>query len=337
MTVDATTDAALELDDIQAGALYERPSPYVGTYLLLASGTVPTDVSSCGGCTASSTRPRPCRHPDDDTSLTVAFTYQGLKALGVPQDSLDSFAPEFREGMAARAEILGDTGESAPEHWEAPLGSPDVHVAIAVLSSDEDRAREPSRSRARAAHAELPGVDLVWRQDCYQLATGRTSFGFKDGIGQPAVEGSGRRADEHPGPSAQGRGDHPGLPRRDGRAAAHADPGRAGSQRHLRRVPQAAHEGGGLPELPPRPGGEPGGGGPARREDRRPLAERRTPRGLARRGRRRSSAATRGATTTSATATTLAVSSARWAPTHAGPTHATPSTTTAAWTSGCTG
>ena len=34
-SVDATTGVSLELDDIQAGALYERPSPYVGTYLLL--------------------------------------------------------------------------------------------------------------------------------------------------------------------------------------------------------------------------------------------------------------------------------------------------------------
>ena len=48
--------------------------------------------------------------------------------------------------------------------------------------------------KAREAHAELPGIELIWRQDCYQLATGRTSFGFKDGIGQPAVEGSGRPA-----------------------------------------------------------------------------------------------------------------------------------------------
>ena len=45
--------------------------------------------------------------------------------------------------------------------------------------------------KARRAHEALPGVELIWRQDCYQLPTGRTSFGFKDGIGQPAVEGSG--------------------------------------------------------------------------------------------------------------------------------------------------
>ena len=76
-----------------------------------------------------------------ETSLTVAFTFQGLRALGVPAASLDSFAPEFRQGMAARAEILGDVGENAPDRWEEPLGSADVHVAVAVLSSDEAQLR----------------------------------------------------------------------------------------------------------------------------------------------------------------------------------------------------
>ena len=188
--MDATTGVTLELDDIQAGALHERPSPYVGTYLLLSIRDR-ADGRALVRRLERIVDPATAGRTDDDTSLTVAFTYQGLKALGVPQDSLDSFAPEFREGMAARAEILGDTGVNGPEHWEAPLGSPEVHVAIAVLSSDEERLRAVAE-KARVAHAELPGVDLIWRQDCYQLATGRTSFGFKDGIGQPTVEGSGR-------------------------------------------------------------------------------------------------------------------------------------------------
>ena len=34
-SVSATTGVTLELEDIQAGALIERPSPYVGTHLLL--------------------------------------------------------------------------------------------------------------------------------------------------------------------------------------------------------------------------------------------------------------------------------------------------------------
>src|SRR5207248_5390045 len=84
---------------------------------------------------------------------------------------------------------IGDVGDSSPEHWEKPLGTGDVHVAVSVLSSDAARL-EAVAKRAREAHEQLPGVEVIWRQDCYQLPTGRTSFGFKDGIGQPAVEGS---------------------------------------------------------------------------------------------------------------------------------------------------
>ena len=132
----------------------------------------------------------PASEPRHDAWVTVTFTYQGLKALGVPQDSLDSFAPEFQQGMAARAAELGDVGESSPDNWEYPLGTPDVHIALAALSPDAARL-QAAVERTRRAHQELSGVELIWSQDCYQLPTGRTSFGFKDGIGQPAVEGSG--------------------------------------------------------------------------------------------------------------------------------------------------
>ena len=187
----ATDEPTLELDDIQAGALFERPSPYVGTYLLLR-------IDECRDGRelvrrlhriATAAHSAPANAPD--TSITVAFTYPGLQALGVPQASLDSFAPEFREGMAARAAILGDTGESSPDHWEKPLGTGEVHIAVAALSPNP-AVLHTAAERARRAQEELPGVQLIWRQECYQLPTGRTSFGFKDGIGQPAVEGSGR-------------------------------------------------------------------------------------------------------------------------------------------------
>ena len=131
MTAESVT---LELEDIQSGALHERPSPYVGAYLMLriddrADGR--ELVRRLVGLVASGV---PSSRPEDDAWITVAFTYHGLEALGVPQASLDTFAPEFREGMAARAAQLGDVGESSPEHWEKPLGSADVHVAMAILS-----------------------------------------------------------------------------------------------------------------------------------------------------------------------------------------------------------
>ena len=186
---DTVPPVALELDDIQSGALHERPSHYVGTYLLLR-----IDRRDAGRELVRRLLPlvdsgRPSSDPAHDAWITVAFTYQGLKALGVPQESLDSFAPEFQQGMAARAAELGDVGESSPDHWEHPLGTSDVHVAVAALAPDEARLQKVLE-RARRIE-ELHGVEVVWRQDCYQLPTGRTSFGFKDGIGQPTVEGSG--------------------------------------------------------------------------------------------------------------------------------------------------
>ena len=143
-SVDATTGASLELHDIQAGALYERPSPYVGTYLLLRIDDRADGRELVRRLHRIANPAADADNAIDETSLTVAFTYHGLKALGVPQASLDSFAPEFRQGMAARAEVLGDVGESGPDHWEKPLGTTDVHVAIAVLSSR----RRPSSPRS---------------------------------------------------------------------------------------------------------------------------------------------------------------------------------------------
>src|SRR3954452_4603972 len=163
--VAATEDIALELDDIQSGALHERPTPYVGTYLLLRIDDRAAGRELVRRLHRIVDSGRTSSDPAHPAWITAAFTYNGLQALGVPQVSLDSFAPEFRQGMAARAAEIGDVGESSPEHWETPLGTPDVHVALAALSPDAPRL-EAVLERARRAHEELPGVTAIWRQDC---------------------------------------------------------------------------------------------------------------------------------------------------------------------------
>ena len=235
----APADVRLELEHIQSGALHERPSPYVGRYLLLriddrAAGR--ELVRRLHPVVDAAADPSPARDAWVERRAHLPRAGGARRAAG----SLDSFAPEFRQGMAARAAELGDTGESSPEHWEAPLGTPDVHVVIASLVARRRTARGRRRARA-AGTSRAPGVEVIWRQDCYQLPTGRTSFGFKDGIGQPAIEGSGIAGIEPARAAAQGGRVRPRLPRRDGRAAADADAGRARPQRHVRRLPQAAH------------------------------------------------------------------------------------------------
>ena len=72
----------------------------------------------------------------DSRWVTVAFTWNGLRALGVPEDSLATFPEEFRRGMAARAEVLGDTGANHPDHWVGGLTSPDLHAIVILFASD---------------------------------------------------------------------------------------------------------------------------------------------------------------------------------------------------------
>ncbi|HSF48328.1 MAG TPA: peroxidase, partial [Burkholderiales bacterium] len=180
----------LDLDDIQSGVLRPRPAPYAATYIVLriddrkAGRELMRRVSTVVTSAANPTSPLA------DTWVSVALTYQGLKALGVPQDSLDSFAWEFRQGMAARTKDLGDVGESSPENWEKPLGTPDVHVVLVAVSPDAQRL-EAVLERARKAYQELQGITAIWRQDCHALPTEKEPFGFRDGISHPAIEGSG--------------------------------------------------------------------------------------------------------------------------------------------------
>ena len=140
-----STDVASSSTTSRAARCTSGPRRTSGPTCCCASMTGPPAASWCDGCSRWSTPDGRRPIPAHDAWITVAFTYQGLQALGVPQESLDSFAPEFREGMAARAAELGDVGESSPTNWEAPLGTADVHVAIAALSPDA----RPSRGGPR--------------------------------------------------------------------------------------------------------------------------------------------------------------------------------------------
>ena len=60
--------------------------------------------------------------------VTVAFTWNGLRALGVDEASLATFPEEFRQGMVARAGMLGGTGANHPDNWVGGLASPNLHA-----------------------------------------------------------------------------------------------------------------------------------------------------------------------------------------------------------------
>src|SRR6516162_1427195 len=92
--------------------------------------------------------------------VTVAFTWNGLRALGLDEESLATFPEEFRQGMAARAEILGATGENHPDHWVGDLGSPALH-AIAVLFARDVAERERCKRDHDQYLSQIDGVQLL--------------------------------------------------------------------------------------------------------------------------------------------------------------------------------
>ena len=185
-SVDAPT---LELHEIQATVLRHRPAPYFGTHVLLG-----VDDARAGRELLRRLIP----HVDSaanwwsaaDPWLSVAISYAGLEALRVPRPSLESFPEAFRVGMAARARQLGDDGANDPKNWERPFGTGDVHIGLSAFSDSEEKRRRVL-AIAREQFEHFPGIRVLASQDFGAQPNDLNPLGYKDGIDQPSIEGSG--------------------------------------------------------------------------------------------------------------------------------------------------
>ena len=187
------TATMLELDDIQHFLLV-RPRALAARYGFLTFrdpgearayvGKV-TDYVGTGAAVAGATQV-------DSRWVTMAFTWNGLRALGVDEASLATFPEEFRQGMAARAAILGDTGHNHPDHWVGGLASPDLH-AIVILFARDVTERERCVREHQQRTAPYTGVQAISYLDLeatppYDYA--HDHFGYHDRLSQPVVEGT---------------------------------------------------------------------------------------------------------------------------------------------------
>ena len=77
--------------------------------------------------------------------VPVAFTWNGLRALGVDEASLATFPEEFRQGMAARWQVIGDIGTNHPDNWIGGLAGSQLHAIATLLAMP---LKEAERSRA---------------------------------------------------------------------------------------------------------------------------------------------------------------------------------------------
>ncbi len=128
-----------------------------------------------------------------DTCFNVGISATGLHALGLPEDVVASFPDEYLEGVARRAEKLGDVGASGPDAWCGGLGDPDrAHLMWTVHSREHledleaicDRIQTSwERSGAYECVLELDGATF----DAYDpdAEPNQVHYGYRDSISQP--------------------------------------------------------------------------------------------------------------------------------------------------------
>jgi deferrochelatase/peroxidase EfeB len=179
----ARTIPAVELDDIQGLVRFAYKHHTEAVFLLLRI----TDRAAARAWLArAAITDAVTRNPAPNTALQVALTSGGLRALGVAEDTIDSFSPEFVEGMAgdpSRSRRLGDQGANDPTRWQWGSGEHMPHMAVLLYAlpgllhglqqTIEEQLQGGFEVTGRLTTANLDGIE---------------PFGFVDGISQPELD-----------------------------------------------------------------------------------------------------------------------------------------------------
>lgn len=132
-----------------------------------------------------------------EAALNLALTFAGLRALDLPEESLATFPPEFREGMKVRADELGDVGKSSPQGWDEPWKTSRVHILVMVYGRTAAALEERCRMLEQSLPAGVEKLDPDQPAESFSIdgeTARREHFGFADGLSNPDVEGVPREA-----------------------------------------------------------------------------------------------------------------------------------------------
>ncbi|MDD2660990.1 MAG: peroxidase [Methylococcales bacterium] len=126
--------------------------------------------------------------PPSNTVLQIAFSVDGLRAMGLKKSVIDSFSDEFIFGMSgdeSRSRRLGDVGANAPEYWDWGGDATQVPHILLLLYAEKggikawrETVQGKQFLKAFKLLKELPTLDIGDIEP----------FGFIDGISQPRID-----------------------------------------------------------------------------------------------------------------------------------------------------
>jgi deferrochelatase/peroxidase EfeB len=184
----------LELEDIQH-YLLTRPHATIAQYnfITFRSAEAGRNWLNTVSDIVGNTKTVMAASETDMRWVSIAFTFNGLRQLGLDEESLATFPEPFKQGMAARAQMLGDTGRNHPDHWEDHITSEDLHAVVIIFARDQEE-----RERCKKKHDEYlkdnPGVEtlsFLLIEAVPPLDYVHEHFGYRDRLTTPIIAGMG--------------------------------------------------------------------------------------------------------------------------------------------------
>jgi len=188
-----TRDPSLPLADIQGLIVWGYGHVPEARFLLFRVDAAPPELRRwLGSLPLNSAAAQTFTDAASEPLVNIAFSCAGLRELGVSEELCSRFSTAFFEGSDEpyRTRVNGDVGPSAPERWEWGSPANPVHVVLLVYAST--KASVVRHASELVERAEAHGLGLVAVLEGTTLPGRKEHFGFRDGIAQPTIQGSGR-------------------------------------------------------------------------------------------------------------------------------------------------